>query len=294
MKNKGFTLIEILAVIVILGIVASIAMISVSRYRNEANKRDLINLYSAVETSYNNYRLSVLNKGDEPEPEIYIKAGELYTNDEFTVPKTDVDAKSILRFFSDLAYSGNALPNDKLEIIITNKVSGNLLDKENYNKNVMDRLKKKYGSEEVTAMIARVVEINNATPEQQQELVNEKNDLLQKLDIFYVKDTTCKIKTAIVTGEEVEQTNEGEQTKQIKTIKKWCERTNENITNTSQMFDNLVPSEKELFCTSIKSNTLPLIDDFDKKKGLYHHNLCFTGGTDGYWTSKSANEPKQN
>ncbi len=285
MKNKGFTLIEILAVIVILGIVASIAMISVSRYRSEANKRDLINLYSALETSYNNYRLSVLNKGDMPEDEIFIKNGKLYEDDGFINEKTDIDAKSVLRFFSDLAYSGDALASEKLEIIIVNRDKGKLIGNTNYEQHIQRRLQKKYGAE-LNTLNTELTSINSqlATKPNDTDLISQRNELYRKLDYFYIKETSCKITSAIVTGEETEVTAQGEEKKQIKTINKWCARTNDSVLNSR------IPSSTELFCASIKSNNISLIDDFEKNKGLYHNNLCFTGGDDGYWSVKKINE----
>ncbi len=296
MKNKGFTLIEILAVIVILGIVAAIAMISVSRYRGEANKRDLVNLYSAVQTSYDNYRLSVLNKGDIPEEALYIKNGQLYTSDKFNELKTG-DSKSVLRFFSDLAYSGDALASDKLEIIIVNRNKGDLLNREKYRENMENRLKNKYGANELDAMKQRLaigIPADLANPDledEKQNLLQEKNTLLQKLDIFYVKDVTCKIKSTISTT--TAETADDSEEEQIKTIDKWCERKTENITDISRIHSDITPSNTELLCISLKSNGMPLIDDYNKKLGLYHNELCFTGDggenaeDDEYWSAKT-------
>ena len=50
MNNKGFTFVEILAVIVLIGILSSIAIIGVSRYRENAKNKD----YEALaKSSYN-------------------------------------------------------------------------------------------------------------------------------------------------------------------------------------------------------------------------------------------------
>ena len=42
MKNKGFTLIEVLATIVIIGLLSSVAIIGVSRYRKQVDEKEKI------------------------------------------------------------------------------------------------------------------------------------------------------------------------------------------------------------------------------------------------------------
>ena len=64
MKNKGFTLVEILAVIVILGILTTMASLAVTRYRREADQKDLLNLHDALQTSFDNYRTVLAMSGD--------------------------------------------------------------------------------------------------------------------------------------------------------------------------------------------------------------------------------------
>lgn len=59
MKNKkGFTLVEVLAVIVILGILATIAIGSISRYRKTVNEKEKISLRSSIISAFDNYRIS--------------------------------------------------------------------------------------------------------------------------------------------------------------------------------------------------------------------------------------------
>ena len=56
MKKKGFTIVELLAVIVILGVLGSIATVAVGRYRAEVTKKELINLKGLISDSYDTYR----------------------------------------------------------------------------------------------------------------------------------------------------------------------------------------------------------------------------------------------
>ncbi len=54
-KNKGFTLMELIAVIVILGIIAVLAMVSVSTVRSRVNEREYESLASKIEVAAENY-----------------------------------------------------------------------------------------------------------------------------------------------------------------------------------------------------------------------------------------------
>lgn len=62
MKNKGFTIVELMAVIVILGILSSMAMISVSRYRKDVRDTDLVELHQTIDAAYDKYRQDNLIK----------------------------------------------------------------------------------------------------------------------------------------------------------------------------------------------------------------------------------------
>lgn len=57
MKNKGFTLIEVLATIVIIGLLSSVAIIGVSRYRKQVDEKEKITLHSTIKSAFENYRI---------------------------------------------------------------------------------------------------------------------------------------------------------------------------------------------------------------------------------------------
>ena len=78
MSKKGFTIIELLAVIVILGILSSIATIGVTRYRQKVTEKELINLHSTIETGFDNYRSKVILSGEVPKKELSLcESGKL-------------------------------------------------------------------------------------------------------------------------------------------------------------------------------------------------------------------------
>lgn len=63
-NNKGFSLLEILAVLVILGILGTVVTISVTRYRQDVNEKELVNLHSTISAGYNSYRSNQLMQGN--------------------------------------------------------------------------------------------------------------------------------------------------------------------------------------------------------------------------------------
>lgn len=122
MNRKGFTIIEVLAVIVILGILSTVAVMEVSRYRRVVNEKEIENLRSTIEECYDNYRKDVLLKGGTPLSIIDSKEGG--------------SLEIISKYFGELSYNGNKLTFDKRGdyFKITMKNKGDLINNSFYNK----------------------------------------------------------------------------------------------------------------------------------------------------------------
>ena len=118
MKNKGFTIVELLAVIVILGILSTIALVSVSRYRKDARDMDLTELHSSIEATYDKYRQDMIMKGQVPETKI-----------DFNSAMTE-EEKS---YFGEFTFDGKRLTQEELKgSTITLVKKGDLLGMDSY------------------------------------------------------------------------------------------------------------------------------------------------------------------
>lgn len=62
-KEKGFTLVELLAVIVIISILVGLVVSSVSRYKNKAEEKEKKTLRQNIISIFNNYRIEMLEEG---------------------------------------------------------------------------------------------------------------------------------------------------------------------------------------------------------------------------------------
>lgn len=71
MKNKGFTLIEMLAVIVVLGIIVGITTISIINIKEKQDQKNLENVISLILTAAKEY--NVENRSDEVDVEILLE-----------------------------------------------------------------------------------------------------------------------------------------------------------------------------------------------------------------------------
>lgn len=119
MKNKGFTLVEILAVIVILGIITTMASLAVIRYRKEADKKDLLNLHDALQTSFANYRT------------VLAMSGDVFTGPTLTISSSQFS--DFDKYIQDLSYNGRRLGKSNLNgTTITLRKKGDILSNETY------------------------------------------------------------------------------------------------------------------------------------------------------------------
>lgn len=120
MKNKGFTLVELLAVIVILGILSSLALIGVTRYRQKVNEKELVNLHSTIEAAYDKYRSDLLMSGGNPKTD-------------FEVSDNNENKTVFNKYFSEFSYSGSILTKEELKgSTFAIKVKGALIGDTNY------------------------------------------------------------------------------------------------------------------------------------------------------------------
>ncbi len=62
-NRKGFTLVELLAVIIIISILVGLVVSSVSRYKNKAEEKEKKILRQNIISIFNNYRMEMLEEG---------------------------------------------------------------------------------------------------------------------------------------------------------------------------------------------------------------------------------------
>ena len=118
MKNKGFTIMELMAVIVILGILSTLAVVGVTKYRQTVKEKELVNLHSTIESAYDKYRSNTIMSGGSASKEI-----------DFNNIEDDVFNK----YFSDFTYSGNRLTKNDLEgSVFSLNIKDDLLDNASY------------------------------------------------------------------------------------------------------------------------------------------------------------------
>lgn len=111
MNKRGFTLVELLSVIVILGILCSVATMEVFRYKRFTNEKEVVNLRATIEECYDNYRNRTILSGYD-----YQKSLDFSGN-------SDIFKK----YFGELSYNGNRLEFKDIEFKLDLKVKGDLI-----------------------------------------------------------------------------------------------------------------------------------------------------------------------
>ncbi len=102
MNKKGFTFVELLAVIVILSIITTLTVVSYRSYTKQAKEKELVAVRKTIESAYNNYRTKNLYNGGTVKDTItlselvslgYIPKGFNYNKVQFS--SDDLGASSI-------------------------------------------------------------------------------------------------------------------------------------------------------------------------------------------------------
>lgn len=176
MKNKGFTIVELLAVIVILGILSTIALVSVSRYRKDARDMDLTELHSSIEATYDKYRQDMIMKGQVPETKI-----------KFATSMKD-EEKS---YFGEFTFDGKRLTQEELTgSTITLVKKGDLLNKDSYTRQLSNDEERE---EQYIKDGACLIETSIKTTGKTQEIVkkckkdSEKNPISSEEEMLCIK-----------------------------------------------------------------------------------------------------------
>ena len=105
-NRKGFTLVELLAVIVIISILVGLVVSSVSRYKNKAEEKEKKILRQNIISIFNNYRMEMLEEGKVIKQKVNYKI-------------SDMDSDAIIN------YNGKKCKFDNSHIFYTKKESSN-------------------------------------------------------------------------------------------------------------------------------------------------------------------------
>lgn len=151
MKNKAFTLTELLAVISILTILMGLALIGISRYRIKVEEDDLKYLHSTLETNYNNYRKDTITNNSIPVDSILI----------------DPSDSTYKNYLNGLTYDGKRLSASDINgSVIELHKKGEVLNSAEYKKDTLKRANKLNGTIEdiyvidATCMVSAYTEGN--------------------------------------------------------------------------------------------------------------------------------------
>ena len=158
MKNKGFTIMELMAVIVILGILSTLAVVSVSKYRQTVKEKELVNLHSTIESAYDKYRSNTIMSGGSASKKINFNNIE---DEDFN--------KCFNKYFSDFTYSGNRLTkNDLKGSVLSLKIKGDLLKDSNY---INNKDEENFVNDGTCLVGSEISEVTSGDPAQAKEIV---------------------------------------------------------------------------------------------------------------------------
>lgn len=105
MNKKGFTFVELLAVIVILSIITTLTVVSYKHYAKQAREDELIALRGTVESAYNNYRSKMLYTNGIVNNEVTFR----FLVENNYIPKNFN--------YNDVKFSANDLSDSKIKVV---------------------------------------------------------------------------------------------------------------------------------------------------------------------------------
>lgn len=130
MNKKGFSLLELLAVVIIIGVLSGGAVIGVTRYRQDVKEKELTNLHSTLEAGFDNYRSKMIMSGEGL--------------------KSEVNMCATGNILFDISYNGDRLScNDIKKAKIKVEIKGELLEDSEYISDVNDRVSNYANKEEI-------------------------------------------------------------------------------------------------------------------------------------------------
>ena len=238
MKNKGFTLVEILAVIVIIGLLVTMATLGITRIRKNADTKDRINLHSSLQTSFENFRTVLVTRGDYDVDKISID-GEMPSDFE--------------KYITDLSYNGHRLSKTDLE--------GSLI-----------RLYQKgyvlYNDQYTLDIIGNNPNFESLTDDQKYDYIEEQ----------YIKDATCIVESKVVNPGQSGSTIEKYcKTFQHDNYVNYAAENIPKLLTTTSPYTSLPvePSKDEIICLKIKYKGETVIDDWGTEpNALQVNKLC--------------------
>lgn len=123
MNKKGFTFVELLAVIVILSIITTLTVVSYRNYTKQAKEKELVAVRETIESAYNNYRTKNLYNGGTVKDTItlselvslgYIPKGFNYNKEQFSSDDLSNSSITVVKkgsIINNYLYESNNMKN---------------------------------------------------------------------------------------------------------------------------------------------------------------------------------------